>query len=200
MPRPIPHDEAVAMGRKGGLKPNKKPRKEVLQRMAARQKLVARFEQEADKIFDGLMELAVGHWSVMDTVMGEQRVFRKSPEVAAIKELFDRMWGKAQQNVQIDGQIEHIANLEQAIKQIADGNSNNQFSSNALQERERRTIDLDPDAIRDIRDDIQEVLSENVSGCTYSMGQEFDSGFGDPDQSGDFSREMGDSGSKPTES
>ena len=96
-------ENAAEIGRKGGLV-------SVGYTKAIREtksRLNERFKKEADAIFNSLLDSAKGHFYELVDDHGEMiKVYKKSPDIKAIKELLDRVWGKSKQHIELDFQQE----------------------------------------------------------------------------------------------
>lgn len=95
MPPNITLENAQEYGRNGGSAKKGHRAAHTLQAQEIRKNLIARFMDEADLWYEAMRELALGHFvEVIDPSGRLKRVYRKSPELAAIQEMFNRTFGR----------------------------------------------------------------------------------------------------------
>lgn len=66
---------------------------------------IERIDREADKFFDAQRDVALGHYKEVTTPEGEKRVYKKSPNPFALEWIFEHIWGKAPQKIDLDAEI-----------------------------------------------------------------------------------------------
>lgn len=65
-------------------------------------KYVERASKMADELFDAQVDLALGHFTEQDSESGSIKVYKKSPDGSAIKDILDRSQGKAKEVLEAD--------------------------------------------------------------------------------------------------
>ena len=66
-----------------------------------REDFVKRAHEKSQELFDALQASALGHFIQVKTASGEVKVYKTKPDVAALKEINDRVHGKAHQSIEL---------------------------------------------------------------------------------------------------
>ncbi len=95
---------------RGGKRPNSGRPKGTLseenkKRAEMKRRWVDRIEKEADLFFDAQRDQALGHFKEVTTPDGKIRVYKKSPNSFALEWIFEHIWGKAPQKIDLDAEI-----------------------------------------------------------------------------------------------
>lgn len=103
----FPHfteQNARTIGATGGAARKGHKAAHTLQAMEIRKNLIQRFMDEADLWYEAMRELALGHHvEIKDPRTGRLlRVYRKSPELAAIQEMFNRTFGRVPLPIEVN--------------------------------------------------------------------------------------------------
>lgn len=88
-----------------------------LEKQKARQHLIRKIEEHTEQLFEAWRDAALGHFVEVETPDGKVNVYKKSPDAKAIKDMFDRAFGKPDQKVLID--LEAEQRIDTALDQIA---------------------------------------------------------------------------------
>lgn len=68
-----------------------------------RQRLIERVTEKADQIFEAWEDAALGHLvEKTNQITGERKVYKKSPNPLAIKDMMEQVWGKPTQPIQVE--------------------------------------------------------------------------------------------------
>jgi len=110
-------EEASRMGKKGGSVRGEQMRVQKLEKQKARQHLIRKIEEHTEQLFEAWRDAALGHFVEVETPDGKVNVYKKSPDAKAIKDMFDRAFGKPDQKVLID--LEAEQRIDTALDQIA---------------------------------------------------------------------------------
>ena len=105
------------MGKKGGSVRGEQMRVQKLEKQKARQHLIRKIEEHTEQLFEAWRDAALGHFVEVETPDGKVNVYKKSPDAKAIKDMFDRAFGKPDQKVLID--LEAEQRIDTALDQIA---------------------------------------------------------------------------------
>src|SRR3990167_264521 len=89
--------KAAANGRLGG-----RPKKEsTIIAQEFRTALAKRIAAKADKYYDAIEDLALGHFVEITTADGTVKVYKKSPDPKSLQIVTDRGFGRAQQSIDL---------------------------------------------------------------------------------------------------
>jgi hypothetical protein len=111
-------EQARAMGRKGGLVTGGAKKNDSLERRTAREHLIQKIKDHTDELFEAWKDCALGHYIEVQTPDGKTQVYKKSPDAKAIKDMFDRAFGKADQKLLID--FDQDKKITDALDMIAE--------------------------------------------------------------------------------
>ena len=99
-----PPEIARQNGKLGG-----RPKGSLSKKTLLKQKIEEQLMEEAQKyipeMLQALVDAAQGMWVEVRKEGKTVRVYRKAPEVQAIKEYFDRIMGKSTQSVEVEGNL-----------------------------------------------------------------------------------------------
>mgnify|MGYP001561288696 CR=1 FL=1 len=96
-------------GRKGG-RPKGSENLATKTRREMQKRWVDRIWEEADKFFDAQRDLALGHYKEVTTPQGVVRVYKRSPNARSLQWMFEQIWGKAPQYIELE--VEEEAKIE----------------------------------------------------------------------------------------
>ncbi len=95
-------ENASKFGTQGGFKKRGRLATHTLKAQEVRRRMVERFYDEADEWYDALRAAGLGHYVEVITPSGKRVVYKKSPNVLAIKEMYERAYGKVPQTIEIE--------------------------------------------------------------------------------------------------
>ena len=84
-----------------------------------KERFVERAHEDAEQLYDALQDSAKGHFIQVKTKEGETKVYKKSPDVTALKEIHDRVWGKPKQEVDLTSKGERLEGNESLPEKVA---------------------------------------------------------------------------------
>lgn len=98
------------MGNRGGKREGAgRPKSSAtLRTQMLREALTKRFEKDADKYFDAWQDLALGHFVEVEGKDGQTKVYKKSPDGKALKDIMDQTLGKAPQQIDVTSKGESV--------------------------------------------------------------------------------------------
>lgn len=102
-------------GRKGG-RPKGSESLATKFRREMQKRWVDRIWEEADKFFDAQRDLALGHYKEVLTNEGRVKVYRKSPDARSLQWMFEQIWGKAPQYIELEVEEEMKFELTEETK------------------------------------------------------------------------------------
>lgn len=106
------------MGKKGGVKNKGKVSPNTVAKIEARQVLREKIEKDLEPLYDAWRDCALGHFVEVKTATGVVKVYKESPDSHAIRDMFERAFGKPVQP--IEGKIDETIDLsEHAAKILA---------------------------------------------------------------------------------
>ena len=154
-----------------------------LETQTIRKRLVERFSEKADELFDAWEDLALGHYQLIEQPDGTAKVYKTAPNPKALKDLIDQTIGKASQQIDVSGSLgNNIIQIENALIALANDTKttqNPELSEGTVQGREREADDTNRDTVQNLRADIQEILVESSSNGTHPIREVASSSTGD---------------------
>ncbi len=99
-----PPEIARQNGRLGG-RPKGSLSKKTLLKQKIEEQLIEEAQKHVPGMLQALVDAAQGVWVEVRKDGKAVRVYRKAPEVQAIKEYFDRIMGKSTQSVEVEGNL-----------------------------------------------------------------------------------------------
>ena len=124
----ITKETASAMGKKGGPKNKGRVSPITIAKIEAREALRKMIEADTQELYAAWKDTALGHFIQVKTAQGDVKVYKKSPNGQAIKEMFDRAFGKAKQEVDVTSGGEKIVTFQYIIPKDEDCGDSDQNS------------------------------------------------------------------------
>lgn len=112
--RKLTKEQASAMGKKGGPKHRGQQSATTVARLTAREELRKLIEKDQAALYSAWRESALGHFVQVKLPGGTTNVYKKSPNAIAIKDMFERAYGKPDQKVEANVTVESQADLVMA--------------------------------------------------------------------------------------
>lgn len=131
MARKLTKEEAAAMGKKGGGHNKGQHSQNTIEKIEAREALRKMIEADTQELYAAWKDTALGHFIQVKTAQGDVKVYKKSPNGQAIKEMFDRAFGKAKQEVDVTSGGEKIVTFQYIIPKEEDCGDQNQNTQEA---------------------------------------------------------------------
>jgi hypothetical protein len=101
-------------GRKGG-RPIKRER---IHAEAMKRRFIQRVYAKVDKYLDAWEDVALGHYVEVKLPTGGTRVYQKSPSGLVLKDIFEHVWGKPKQTLEIEADVKTHLTIE-ALRRMA---------------------------------------------------------------------------------
>ena len=103
------------MGKIGGGHNKGKPSPSTLAKVAAQDALRAAIEADMQELYDAWKATAIGHFVRVKTATGETKVYKRSPNASAIKDMFERAFGRPKQPIEGSITVMDLSESAQAI-------------------------------------------------------------------------------------
>lgn len=94
-------ENAAKIGAKGGAKSKGRVSPQTAAKQAAREVLRKKIEADIEPLYEAWKDSAVGHHVQVKLPNGTMRVYKRSPNAMAIKDMFERAFGKPTQPVEL---------------------------------------------------------------------------------------------------
>jgi hypothetical protein len=107
----LTHDQAVKLGKKGGQKNKGRVSPTTAAKIDARAKLRELIEADMIELHAAWKDSALGHFVQVKLPTGMTKVYKKSPNAIAIKDMFERAFGKPDQKVEAAVTVESQADM-----------------------------------------------------------------------------------------
>lgn len=114
--RKFTKEEASAMGKKGGGNNKGKPSPRTKAKLIEQDELRKMIVADLVELYVAWKDSGVGHFVQVPTETGEIKVYKKSPNAQAIKDMFERAFGKPILPVALG-----IGNLQELVKKACEG-------------------------------------------------------------------------------
>jgi len=111
--RQLTKEEASAMGKKGGAVRGEQRKQETVAKIEAREALRKKIEADMDALYSAWRDAAIGHFITVDGVS----VYKKSPNAVAIKDMFERAFGKPTQPIGFENPLQ-IQSLDKKAEEL----------------------------------------------------------------------------------
>lgn len=99
------------MGRKGGPKHKGQQSPTTVAKIEAREALRKKIEADMEPLYEAWKDSALGHFIQVKLATGEMKVYKKPPNAVAIKDMFERAFGKPDQKVEAAVTVESQADM-----------------------------------------------------------------------------------------
>lgn len=119
------------MGKKGGPMNKGRVNPNTVAKLEAREALRKMIEADTQELYAAWKDTALGHFIQVKTAQGDVKVYKKSPNGQAIKEMFDRAFGKAKQEVDVTSGGEKIVTFQYIMPKDEDCGDSDQDSQEA---------------------------------------------------------------------
>lgn len=93
---------AKELGRKGGLKNKGRQSQSTVAKIEAREVLRKLIEAETVPLFEAWKDSALGHFIQVTSAAGLVKVYKEAPNGVAIRDMFERAFGKPEQKSTVD--------------------------------------------------------------------------------------------------
>lgn len=97
--KPFTKENAAELGAKGGAKNKGRVSPTTKAKQLAREALREHIENDMEELYTAWKDVAVGHFIQVKTAAGTTKVYKRSPNGNAIRDMFERAFGKPTQPV-----------------------------------------------------------------------------------------------------